>query len=260
MIYRNDRPVTDVASDVLGLDGYLAPSVPVRSVLPAANAPGLWGSSVTVVPRTIALTVGLRADSLAARTTALDALHRWAVGVGTLWTADAPDRELWVECAGVAPRFYDQAFTHREIAVTLVFVSPDPTRYAREALPFSLSTARTPLSIGTAACAPRLWLYGACVDPVVILRNAQGTETHRLTLAGTLLATDALVIDSATQSIERYVSGVLQTGTAAGDAWLASGAFPVLDPLDSIGGAGITVELSSASGTPTGLLLLTRAY
>jgi phage-related protein len=94
----------------------------------------------------------------------------------------------------------------------------------------------------------------------VIVRDAHGDESHRLTLTGTLATNDALVIDSARQTIDRYVAGVLQTGTASGNAWLTSGQFPLLAPEDAINGDGITVELTSTSGTPTGLLLYTRGY
>ena len=62
------------------------------------------------------------------------------------------------------------------------------------------------------------------------------------------------------QTIARYVSGVLQTGANGGNAWLTSGQFPLLAPEDAIEGAGVTVELTATSGTPTGLLLYTRGY
>ena len=108
-----------------------------------------------------------------------------------------------------------------------------------------------------------VYLYGASpsvVNPIVILRDASGDETHRLTLTGTLATNDALVIDGARQTIDRFVAGVLQTGTSSGNAWLTSGQFPLLDPADSIDGAGVTMELTSTSGTPPGLAVYTRGY
>jgi hypothetical protein len=42
--------------------------------------------------------------------------------------------------------------------------------------------------------------------------------------------------------------------------WLTSGTFPILDPSDAIAGTGITMELTAASGTPTGLTLYKRAW
>ena len=147
--------------------------------------------------------------------------------------------------------------------LTLGFTAADPVRYAREAVPLALSTARTAVAVGNVPSAPGLWRYGASpsvVNPVVIVRNAQGDETHRLTLTGTLATNDALLIDAARQSITRTVAGVVQTGAAAGDAWLASGSFPLLAPEDAIDTAGVTVELSATTGTPTGLLLNVRGY
>ena len=263
MIYLNDRPLDSLVRDYLALDGYLSPSVAVRSQLPAANAASLWGSSVSMNTRTVGVMVHLEASSFITRTAVVDSLFRACRGLRLFRTADAPDRELWVELTRCEVAFYDGAFTHTECMLTMAFVAADPVRYAREAVPLSLSTARAEVEVGNVPSAPTLWLYGASpsvVDPVVIVRNAQGDETHRLTLTGTLATNDALLIDSARQSITRYVAGAIQTGTSAGDAWLASGTFPLIAPEDAIDTAGVTVELSSASGTPTGLLLNVRGY
>jgi hypothetical protein len=263
MIFLNDRSLDTLVQTYLALDGYLSPSVAVRTQLPSANAPATWGSSVTVAPRTITVGAHLTAASLISRTGVIDTVFRACRGLRLFRTADAPDRESWVELTRCDVVFYDQAFTHTECMLMMTFTAADPTRYEREAVPLALSTARTAVPVGNVPSAPVLWLYGASpsvVDPVVIVRNAQGDETHRLTLTGTLATNDALVIDSARQSITRYVAGVVQTGTAAGNAWLSSGSFPLLAPEDAIDTAGVTVALSATTGTPTGLLLNTRGY
>ncbi len=263
MIFLNDRPLDAMVRDVLALDGYLSPSVAVRSTLATANAAALWGSSVTLATRGIGVMVHLNATSFLARTALVDTIFRACRGLRLFRTADAPDREQWVELTRCDVSFYDGAFTHTECMLTLGFTAADPVRYAREAVPLALSTARTAVAVGNVPSAPVLWLYGASpsvVNPVVIVRNAQGDETHRLTLTGTLATNDALLIDSARQSITRTVAGVVQTGAAAGDAWLASGSFPLLAPEDAIDTAGVTVELSATTGTPTGLLLNVRGY
>ena len=263
MIYLNDRSLDTLVRDYLALDGYLSPAVAVRSQLAGANTAALWGSSVALASRTITVGVHLEANSFIDRTALIDTVFRACRGLRLFRTADAPDREMWVELSRCDVTFYDGAFTHTECMMTLGFVAADPVRYAREAVPLALSTARAAVATGNVPSAPVLWLYGgspSVVDPVVIVRNAQGDETHRLTLSGTLATNDALMIDAARQSITRYVAGVIQTGTSAGDAWLASGSFPLIAPEDAIDTAGVTVELSSASGTPTGLLLNQRGY
>jgi hypothetical protein len=263
MIYLNDRSLDTLVQTYLALDGYLSPSVAVRATLPAANAASLWGSSVTVAPRTITVGAHLTAASLISRTAVIDTVFRACRGLRLFRTADAPDREQWVELTRCEVVFYDQAFTHTECMVMLTFTAADPVRYAREAVPLALSTSRTAVTVGNVPSAPVLWIYGASpsvVNPVVIVRNAQGDETHRLTLTGTLATNDAILVDSARQSITRTVAGVVQTGAAAGDAWLASGSFPLLAPEDAIDTAGVTVELSATTGTPTGLLLNQRGY
>ena len=84
----------------------------------------------------------------------------------------------------------------------------------------------------------------------------------RLTLTVTLAAGDALAIDCADQTLDRFVNGVLQTGTAAGLGTLTSGRFPVLDPSDASADANVwgTIELTATSGTPTGLVAYHRRW
>ena len=214
-------------------------------------------------PANVCFAVHVEAATFIMRTALVDSIYRACRGLRLFRTADAPDRELWAELSKCDVSFYDGAFTHTECMLMLAFTAADPVRYAREAVPLALSTARVEVEVGNVPSAPVLWFYGASpsvVDPVVIVRNAQGDETHRLTLTGTLATADALMIDSARQSITRYVSGVVQTGTASGNAWLASGTFPLIAPEDAIDTAGVTVELSATSGTPTGLLLNVKGY
>jgi phage-related protein len=259
--YLNERAITDTVRDVFSVEGALAPPVAVRAVQPLANTAGVWGSSVSVTPRQVTVMLDVWPSTLADRVTAMDDIARRVSGLRLLRMADSPTREIWVHLTGLRVEFYHIAIPR--CAVELQFTAIDPTRYERERRAVALSTSRTASAIGTVPSAPLVYLYGgspSVVNPIVIVRNASGDETHRLTLAGTLATNDALVIDSAKQTIARYVAGVLQTGTASGNAWLASGAFPLLAPEDSVDGDGVTVELTATSGTPTGLMLYTRGY
>lgn len=261
-VYLDDRPLTDTVAAVLSVDGTLPPTVAVRSTQPIANSAGVFGTQATIAPRTIAVGLDVRPTSIIDRVATMDALQRRLTGLRLFRHDDAPTREHYVVCSAVRVEFYQSVAVPR-CYVELQFTAVDPTRYEREARAVALSTSRAPLAIGTVPSAPLVSLYGASpsvVNPVLILRNASGDETHRLTLTGTLAANDALVIDAARQTIDRYVAGVLQTGTASGNAWLTSGQFPLLAPEDAIDGAGITLELTATSGTPTGLAVYTRGY
>lgn len=260
-VFLDDRPLTDTVRDVLTVEGALAPAVEVRPAQVVANAAGVWGTGVSVSAR--GLTVGLDVwpDSLPDRVTLMDTLKHRVGGLRLFRMADSPMREMYVLLTNVTVQFYH--ISTPRVYVELTFSAADPTRYEREARVVALSTARADAPVGTAPSAPVVYVYGASpsvVNPVVILRNDSGDETHRLTLTGTLTTNDALVIDCARQNIDRYAAGVLQTGTSSGNAWLTSGQFPLLAPEDAIEGAGITVELSATSGTPTGMLLYTRGY
>ena len=260
-VFLDDRPLTDTVRDVLTVDGALAPAVEIRSTQPVANAPGLFGTGVTINPRTIAVGLDVWPTTTVDRVTVLDTLQRRVGGLRLFRMTDAPDRELYVTLTDVTVEFYHIAIPRCFVA--LQFTAVDPYRWDREPRLYGLTTARASLPLGTATSAPEITLHGASpsvVNPVVIVRNAAGTETQRLTLTGTLATNDGLVIDCARQQIDRYVAGVLQTGTSAGNAWLTSGVFPLLDPADSIEGSGVTMELSATSGTPTGLVLYKRRW
>lgn len=257
----DDRLLTATVRDVLTVDGALAPVVGMPAFLQRANAPGSLGSVVTVAPRTITIGLDVWPTTLPDRVTVLDALRRRVEGLRLFRMEDSPTREQYVVCTSVRVEFYHISIPRCYVEVQCVAV--DPTRYEREPRAVALTTARTECPIGNTTSAPLVYLYGASpsvVNPVVIVRNASGDETHRLTLTGTLATADALLVDCARQTITRYVSGVVQTGTNSGNAWLTSGVFPLLAPEDAIDGAGITIELAATTGTPTGLALYQRGY
>jgi hypothetical protein len=260
-VYLDDRLLTDTVNDVFTVDGALVPAVELRTPQAIANSLGTWGTGVTVNARGITVGLDVWPTTQADRVTVMDTIKRRVGGLRLFRMADSPTRETYVTLTDVKVEFYHIAIPR--CFVSLQFSAVDPTRYEREARALALSTSRMEALLGTVPSAPIVYLYGASpsvVNPVVIVRNDSGDETHRLTLTGTLATNDALVIDSARQTIDRYVAGVLQTGTSSGNAWLTSGQFPLLAPEDAIEGVGVTVELSATSGTPTGLLLYTRGY
>jgi len=260
-VFLDDRPLTDTVRDVLTVDGALAPAVEVRAPQPIANSAAVWGTGVTLNARPITVGLDVWPTTQLDRVAVLDTLKRRCGGLRLFRMADSPTRELYVLLTDITVEFYHIAIPRCFVA--LQFTAVDPTRYEREARAVALSTSRVALAVGTVPSAPVVYLYGASpsvVNPVIVCRNASGDETHRLTLTGTLATNDALVIDASRQRIARYVAGVLQTGTSAGDAWLTSGQFPLLDPADAIGDDGITMELTATSGTPTGLAVYTRGY
>lgn len=259
----NGRSLAGMVSTLLTLEGVIGGTAPVVTVLPAANGGGVFGTGATLSPRRARVSVLVRGSSPAARETFAETLTKWLGGLLEMWTDAATDR-AWYAALAAAPAVRAAAgvFAHSDFMVDLDFASADPTRYELEPQPIALSTTRVEVPVGSVPTAPRLWIYGACVDPHVIVRAPSGEPVSDLALEGTLGSNDALAIDAARESIDRYVSGVLQTGTAAGLAWYASGYFPVLSADDAgyDGATPPTVELSAASGTPTGLLLHSRGY
>lgn len=262
----NGRALTDLVYQILVLDGHLAPSLPRASTVTLAQSGGTFGSVVTVDPRRITVGLDVRPTTLVDRQAVMDSLkrrlHRELL---ELTTDDAPGRVVRVLCDSITVELYTGSYAQPAVYVALNFTAPDPARVDVEPLVYGLGTARTPCPLGTETVAPLVWLYGAnpsVVNPVIIVRDHTGTEAMRLTMTGTLATNDALALNAATQTVERYVAGVLQTGTAAGLGWVTSGRFPVLDPTDTNPDAPAwgTIELTAASGTPTGLVAYHRRW
>lgn len=262
----NGRPLTDLVYQVLVLDGHLAPSLPRPGTVTVSQSAPRVGSTVTVDPRRITVGLDVRPTSLVDRQAVMDSLkRRLQREMLEVQTDDLPGRVVWAVCDSVTVEFYTGAYANPVVYVGLAFTAPDPARVDVDPLVYGIGTARTACPVGTEAVAPRLWLYGASpsvVDPVVLVRDHTGTEVMRLTLTGTLATNDAIEIDAARQTVDRYVSGVLQTGTAAGLGWVTSGRFPILAPTDAHAEADAwpTLELSATTGTPTGLVAYHRRW
>jgi len=262
-IWINDRPLDALVSAITGLDGYLAPDAGAHELVALADTAAIVGTSVLVTPRTITVTVDIETSLLLDRQTMLDTVASHLRGRLRLRAADRPDREISVVCQGTALTFYHQPLAVVACSLVLTFVAPDPVWTDIEPRVLALSSARVPCPLGTASVAPSLTLYGGTVvNPVVIVRAANGEEVGRLTLTGSLSSTGALVIDAAAQTLDHLVAGVRQTGATVGLAWLTSGTFPLLDPSDADAAqtAWPTIELTASSGTPTGVLTYARRY
>lgn len=258
----NGRDLAALVYGISEVDGHLAPSVPQRAPVALANSPGVYGTEVTVAPREVVVALDVRPTSLASRQTVLDTLKRRLGGLLELTTLDLPSRVLRCELQGVTVELYTGAFALPACFVTLRFSAVDPARWDVQPLTYGLSTSRTACPIGTDTSAPVLEVWGLCTNPVVILRSHTGAEVARMTFTASLAATDALVIDTAAQTITRVNSGVEQTGVNAGLTTLTSGRFPILSPEDAspLGTAWPTLELAAVSGTPTGLVTYFRRW
>lgn len=259
-LYVSGRPLDDLVWQILALDGYLSPAVPERAALGLAYGAGVWGSSVEVKPRTVTAVLDVRPLNIVDRASIIDALRRRLPALAELTTDDVLGRVLVAHLAGVSVDFYTGAHANPICSITVTWTAVDAAWRDSEPVLRALSATRVACPVGTGVSHTRIYLKGAAtaiVTPVIIVRAATGEEVSRLTLAGSLDANEALVIDSAQASIALYDSGTLQTGTSAGDNWLTSGVFPLLSGED---GESVSVELSSASGTPTGILAYHRVW
>jgi phage-related protein len=261
-IFVNEYDLGLLVYMISSLDGHLAPSVMQRDTLALASSAGRWSTQVKIDPRQITVGLDVRPATLAARQTIMDSLSRRLSGDLEIRTADLPTRFVRARLANIAVELYPGSFAQSEAFVTLTFTAPDPARVDLEPLVYGLSTARTPCPVGAMTSAPMVWIYGACTNPELVVRNVSGTEVMRTTFTVVLGATESLVIDAATQQVQRITAGVVQTGALSGLTAFTSGRFPVLSPEDATpdGTAWPTVELVASAGTPTGLTVYHRRW
>ena len=268
-LYVNGRALSTLVASISGvvqLDDAIGGSVPTTATLPIANAGSVFGSTVTLAPRTITATLDVRPSSIIDREAVVDALVLLLAGLLEVSTDAASDRVAYAVLDGrptMPPA--GNLFALPTFDMTCRFLLADPTRYATEPTVLALSTSRVSVPVGTLPSRPRIWLYGNAtpiVNPQVIVRSHTGEIVSTLALTGSLGSNTALDIGRTPERIESYSAGVLQTGDADGLTWYDSGAFPILSPDDANPAASAwgTVELAATSGTPTGLLLMRRGW
>lgn len=258
----NGRTLDALVYQVCELAGHVAPTTPQRAPVGLAGAPGVYGTELTVSPREVTVGLDVRPTTLSDRQTVMDTLRRRLGGLLELTTLDLPTRVLRCELQGVETDFYSGAYAQTAVYVRLRFVAVDPARWDIQPLTYGLSTARTACPVGTDTSAPVLELYGSCTNPAVTIFSHTGEQVAQMTFAATLGANDTLLIDCATQELQRWNAGVLQTGAQSGLTALTNGPFLLLSPEDAdpMGTRWPTLSLSAASGTPTGLVRYFRRW
>lgn len=259
-LFINGRTLDDLVYQVLSLDGYQSPSVPQWNTLALAYGAPVIGSSVTITPRTITAILDVRPDTITERQDAIAALRRRLPPVAEIETIDMPNLVCYATLKDVTVRFYTGAHANPLCEVTVVWTNTDGAWMDREPVLRSLSTTAAACPVGTGVSAPTITLKGgatAVEGVTVTVQSASGATLSTLALATNLATDDALVIDSASHSLKRYVAGVLQTGANSGDNWLTSGDFPLLSGED---GESVNVVLSASAGTPLGAISYRRVF
>lgn len=256
----NGRRIDDLVWQLLALDGYLSPTLPARGVIDLAYGPGVFGSSFTVGPRSVTAVLDVRPSTFVERVEILDSLNRRIPAIAEIRVADVAGRYLVAHRSAITVEYYTGAHANPLCSVTVTWTAADGYWRDDEPLLRALSASRVNCPVGTGVSHTAITLKGAgtpVVDPVITVRALSGEPLSVLTLAGSLTTNMALDIESAQSNLNLYDAGVLQTGTSSGNGWLVSGEFPLLSGED---GESVTVELSSASGTPTGVLAYTRVW
>ena len=237
------------------LEGHLAPATLLRAPIERTDAPGGLATRVSVAARTLSHTVDLRPLTLPDRITLLETLLARCQGVTELRISDAPDRRWWgVLQAAPLIELADAPYSNPQATVTLVWRLDDPRAEAIEPTVLALSGTATACPLWTGAVTPEVVLFGAStpvVNPVIEVVSPRGSVLSTLALTDSLGSGESLTIDSSTEAVWRRSGGA--TTLALGV--IASGAFPILDPLDSPrAGPWPALRLSATSGTPTGVV------
>lgn len=257
----NGRPLSDLIWQALLFDGGVAPAVGTRDSTETAYSGPLLTTRTRLAARSITLTIDVRPALMTHRPGVLDAITRRLAGVLEIVRDDAPDRAWYGVLQSTKADVPAGNLVNPLTILDLTFLVPDPRRIDRETQLRTLSATPVACPTGTGASAPRVRLFGAAtpvVNPSIVLRSPGGEILSTLSLTGSLGANTWLDVDCATEWLHLWSSG---TRTSA-LAWLAGGAFPILDGDDAAGPAGPfpTLALGSTSGTPTGVVLWRRSY
>jgi hypothetical protein len=257
----NGRSLSDLIWQSLLFDGGVAPAVVGRDAVETAYAGPLLATRTRLSARSLTVTVDLRPALVADRPALVDAITRRLAGVLEIVRDDAPSRAWYGVLQSARADLPAGNLVNPLTILDLTFSVPDPRRHDRETQIRALSATPVACPTGTGASAPIVRLFGDAtpvVNPAIILRSPGGATLSTLTLAGSLGANTWLDVDCATEWLHLWSSG---TRTSA-LAWLSGGAFPVLDGDDAAGPTGPypTLAMSSASGTPTGVVLWRRSW
>lgn len=257
----NGRTLDDLIFQSLMLEGHVAPILPTWEAVPLAQGASVLTPTARLSARRLRITVDLRPATLVDRVATQDALAGRLAGGLRIATTDAPDRVWYATLAQVAVEMPAGPVVNPLCVVDLDFTLHDARRGDLETQLRALSATPVACPTGTGVSAPTITLFGAAtavVDPVVTLARFDGEPVAALTLTGSLGTNTWLEIDCATEWIWLYTAGVKTNALP----YLDSGVFPLLAREDAAGvdGPYPLLSLSSASGTPTGLVAWRRTW
>lgn len=261
----NRRRPDDLLYAVMQLAGHLNPVVPQVAPVNVDGRAATLGISSTLQGRIFTVGVEVRPRYVVDSLTITRAIRERCMGDVELATIDAPNQVFYGVLTDVLVELYTAIYANPIRYVEFRFRCDDPAHLDVEPYSRALSTALVACPVGNGPTSPKIYLYGGAtpvVDPEIVVYNHLRDEVSRLAFTGSLGSTACIVIDTAEQSIDHYVAGVLQSGSSAGLSLLTSGSFPLVSSEDAAPEADAHpfVALEAASGTPTGLLLAQRRY
>jgi hypothetical protein len=257
----NGRSLDDLIWQSLRFEGDVSPAATLRESAETAFGPPTLTTRARLTTRTLTLSVDVRPALMTSRPAVLDALTRRLAGVLEIVRSDAPERAWYGVLQQATATLPAGNLVNPLTVLDLTFAVPDPRRADRDTQTRALSATPVACPTGTGTSAPTVRLFGAStavVDPAVVLRRPSGETVATLTLSGSLGADTWLDIDCGSEWLYLYTAGTRTNALA----WLTGGAFPLLDGDDASGPDGPypTLALTSASGTPTGLVLWRRSW
>jgi phage-related protein len=221
------------------------------------------GEPVSVAARQIVIAGNIRLASSATYLAAVESIKALlANGAKRLRFSDHTDQE-YRDARLVSFTTLPKAAILSNLAsdVSMTFDLDDPLRYDVNPQGIVLSSTRASCPMGTAPAFPLIYAHGngaSLTNLVITVRDVTGTVIQTMTFTNTIGASDYRIIDCAKAQVTKYTAGTAADGLSE---W-TSGDFPALRPADgayAMSGSP-TVELSSTTGTPGGLITYARAW
>ncbi len=199
--------------------------------------------------RTAKLQGKIVAASRAALLSTLDAIKFYLdVGLLEIRYGDSSAARCWfmqLRTMSVIP--YPGKMESLGARLDLEFVSAeDPLGYDVAPQDVSFGATLVPMPLGTAAVAPRIFLFGAATNPVLTYADASGGTISTLTLTGSLAAGEYLDIDNLRQTIYKVDVSNVRTNARS---WLTGGSYLTLQPSYGDQPNAVYPQLKVSSGT-----------
>jgi hypothetical protein len=249
----NGRPLSDLGLSVSALEPWSSGLTYERE---SYALPGHWGSSESPTqiarPRVLRFVGSFGGVAVAARDEIIQQVEEAFTGLVEIQFGDQSGKKIIGRRAALTarPLAPDVSFALGDMDLEVEVICAQPYKFDAGVQRIGLSTARTPIPVGTLPSAGIVFLPGSWSTRSVILRDTAGAEVDRLTIANSVLSTETVRLDFWKRTAHKIAANGTETNVI-GSISSGTGFFEI-DParckVDRPGGMVPTLELDAGAG------------